>query len=88
MQAIISKDRQELIVKGIRTHIAAEHLTKEINEFLTNKETRLYFFFEGGPGPVGGGMVIRIKISRKLSDTDITALKRFFNVRNMELIVE
>ena len=86
MQAILNKNNKELILRGISTHIAAEQLTKELNEFLLNKRTKLYFFFEGGPGPSGEGMIIRVKISRKLNSTDITALRNFFKVRNIRFI--
>ncbi len=88
MQAVISKDRRELTLRGIKTHIVAEHLTKEINEFLSSKDMKLYFFFEGAPGPIGEGIVIRISLSKELSETDIMALKRFFGVRRVEVILE
>ena len=88
MKVVVRKDRQEIVLENISTQPVAEQLSKDMNELFSSKDTRMYYFFEGGPGPAGGGMIIRIRFSRRLNDTDITVLRKFFSVRNAEVVVE
>ncbi len=88
MRVVVRKGRQEIVLENISTQPVAEQLSKDINELLSSKNTEMYYFFEGGPGPAGGGMIIRIRLSRRLNDTDITALRKFFSVRNAEVVIE
>ncbi|HDN01411.1 MAG TPA: hypothetical protein ENF42_00385 [Candidatus Bathyarchaeota archaeon] len=88
MRVVVKRDRQEIVLENISTQPVAEQLSKDMNELLLSKDTKMYFFFEGGPGPSGGGMIIRIRLSRRLNDTDIMALRKFFSVRNAEVVIE
>ncbi len=86
--AILSEDRREILIRGVNTHIVAEELSKELNEFLLGNDLKLYFFFEGAPGPLGEGLIIRVRASRKLGGVDITALNKFFSSRRISFIVK
>jgi len=75
--------RNEITIEGIATHITAELLTKQLSELLETRERRIAFFYEGGPGPLNRGMVIKVRLSKKLGDSDLVAVKKFFEVRGI-----
>ena len=83
MRAVIK--RNEIVIKEIATHITAELLTKQLSDLLESRERRVTFFYEGGPGPLNEGMVIKVRISKELGESDLTAIKKFFEVRGIQV---
>jgi len=75
--------RNEITIEEIATHITAELLTKQLSELLETRERRVTFFYEGGPGPLNKGMVIKVRLSKELGDSDLVAVKKFFEVRRI-----
>lgn len=75
--------RNEITIEEIATHITAELLTKQLSELLETRERKVTFFYEGGPGPLNKGMIIKIRLSKELGDSDLVAVKKFFEVRRI-----
>lgn len=77
------KGRREVFLSGITSHIVAEVLTKDIRDILLSKGRTMNVFFEGGPGPLGEGMAIRIVLNEELTDYEVRTLKKFFEIRGI-----
>ena len=88
VEAILSNNGKELLIRGFQTHIVAETLCKDLRDLMLSKELNMYFFIEGSPGPLGEGMKIKVIFSRRLNETDIYVLKKFFTVRGINFIIE
>jgi len=73
----------EIIIEEIATHVTAELLTKQLSELLETRERRVSFFYEGGPGPVNKGMIIKVRFSKELGETELVAVRKFFEVRGI-----
>ena len=79
--------KKELVIRKVHTHIDAREIIDMINNVILSRNLRMTFNFEGSPGPLGEGMTIRIKFSRELSDVDISALKKIFELRRIPVTV-
>ncbi len=75
--------KRELVIKKISTHIDAREIVDMINNVILSKNLRMTFSFEGSPGPLGEGMIVKIRFSRELTSTDINALKKIFELRRI-----
>ena len=80
MSVVIKND--EIIVKGIATHNKAQNIIMDLREFIETKDRQVNIFFEGAPGPYGEGLCLRIRlVGKPLDNTDVIALKKFFELR-------
>ncbi len=79
--------RNEITIEEIATHITAELLTKQLSELLETRERRVAFFYEGGPGPLNRGMIIKVRLSKELGNSDLVAVRKFFEVRRIPIKV-
>jgi len=85
LKVIIRKN--EITIEEIATHITAELLTKQLSELLETRERRVAFFYEGGPGPLNRGMIIKVRLSKELGNSDLVAVRKFFEVRRIPIKV-
>ncbi len=85
MKAEIRK--KEIIVKNVHTHIDARDIIETINNIILSRNLKMMFDFEGSPGPLGGGMTIRIRFNKELSDIDINTLKKIFELRHIPVVI-
>lgn len=86
--AILRRNCRELIIKGLRTHVLAEVLCRELSDMLLSKDLSLNYFFNGELGSINKGMTIKIIFNRELSKHEVLALEKFFSIRGIKLIHE
>jgi len=79
--------RKEIRISGIHTHVFARFLTTELLEIVMSKSRRVNVFFEGEPGPGGGGMDIKIVFDGELSDLEMNTVARFFKLKGANIKV-
>jgi|Deesub1362B_J571_1020462.scaffolds.fasta_scaffold83691_1 hypothetical protein len=79
--------KKEIRIEGVNTHILARHIATELTDLLIKKNRNINFFFEGSPGPSGGGMTLILKFSDDLTDLDIKTIRKFFEIRNISVNV-
>ncbi len=77
---------RRILIRGISTHIVAEAVMKDLRDLLVKKDRVINTYLEGGPGPLGRGMVIEIIVSDELSQLEMRAIKRFFKLRDATII--
>ncbi len=77
----------EIIIRRISTHIDARDIIEIINNTLEGKNIKIIYSFEGSPGPLGEGIIIKIKLNTKLSEVDIAALKKIFELKKIPVKV-
>ena len=79
--------KKELVIRKVHTHIDAREIIEIINNVVLSKSLKMAFDFEGSPGPLGKGITIRIRFSRELSDVDVNALKKIFELRKIHVTI-
>ncbi|OYT59605.1 MAG: hypothetical protein B6U75_03560 [Desulfurococcales archaeon ex4484_217_1] len=84
---IVELGEKEIIVRRISTHIDARDVIEIINNTLERKDIKMIYNFEGSPGPLGEGIVIKIKLSKKLSNVDISVLRKIFELKGIPVKV-
>jgi len=77
----------EIIIRRIPTHIDARDIIEIINSTLEGKNIKIIYSFEGSPGPLGEGIIIKIKLNTKLSEVDIATLKKIFELKKIPVKV-
>jgi len=77
----------EIIIRRISTHIDARDIIEIINSTLERKNIKIIYSFEGSPGPLGEGIIIKIKLNTKLSEVDIATLKKIFELKKIPVKV-
>ena len=84
---IVELGEREIIVRRISTHIDARDIIEIINNTLERKDVKVIYNFEGSPGPLGEGIVIKIKLSKRLSNVDISVLRKIFELKGIPVKV-
>jgi len=84
---IVELGEREIIVRRISTHIDARDIIEIINNTLERKDIKMIYNFEGSPGPLGEGIVIKIKLSKRLSNVDISVLRKIFELKGIPVKV-
>lgn len=84
---IVELGEREIIVRRISTHIDARDIIEIINNTLERKDVKMIYNFEGSPGPLGEGIVIKIKLSKRLSNVDISVLRKIFELKGIPVKV-
>ncbi len=84
---IVELGEREIIVRRISTHIDARDIIEIINNTLEGKDIKMIYDFEGSPGPLGEGIVIKIKLSKRLSNVDISVLRKIFELKGIPVKV-
>ncbi|WFO75222.1 hypothetical protein J4526_09170 [Desulfurococcaceae archaeon MEX13E-LK6-19] len=80
---------EEISITGIDTHIKSYTILYNLRDYIETKNRRLLVSFEGGPGPAGEGMCIKISIKGEpLSRTDLNAIKKFFELQGANVTVK
>lgn len=77
----------EIIIRKVSTHIDARDIIEIINNTLERKNVKIVYSFEGSPGPLGEGIIIRVKLNTKLSKVDIATLKKIFELKKIPVKV-
>lgn len=80
---IVEIGEKTVIVKKISTHIDARDIIDTINNIFEQRSVKMVYSFEGSPGPMGEGMIIRIVFDRRLSSIDKNTLKKVFKLRGI-----
>ena len=73
----------EVVIKGIATHIVAEVLTKDLRDLLAGKRINVYFL--GSPKPLGEGFIIRVVFPEGLSSNDLVVIRKFLELKGIEV---
>jgi len=84
---IVEVGEREISVRRISTHIDARDRIEIINNTLERKDVKVIYNFEGSPGPLGEGIVIKIKLSKRLSNVDISVLRKIFELKGIPVKV-
>jgi len=84
---IVELGEREIIVRRISTHIDARDIIEIINNTLERKDIKMVYNFEGSPGPLGEGIIIKIKLSKRLSNVDISVLRKIFELKGIPVKV-
>lgn len=84
---IVEIKESEIIIGRILTHIDARDIIEIINNTLERKNIKIIYSFEGSPGPLGEGIIIKIKLNTKLSNVDIATLKKMFELKKIPVKV-
>lgn len=87
LEMIAEIGKKELVIREVHTHIDAREIIEMISNVVLSKNLKMAFDFEGSPGPLGRGMTIRIRFSRELSDVDVNALRKIFELRKIPVII-
>lgn len=81
MKTYVDITSDEIIIKGVSTHIKMYTILSNLRDYIETKNRKLIMTFGGNPGPSGEGMCIKIVIKGDpLSETDIKAIKKFFEL--------
>jgi len=86
-EMIVELREKEIVVKRIPTHIDARDVIEVINNTLERKDVKMVYNFEGSPGPLGEGIIVKIRLSKRLSDVDISVLKKIFELKGVPVKV-
>ena len=84
---IVELREREIIIRRISTHIDARDVIEIINNTLERKDVKMIYNFEGSPGPLGEGIVIKIKLNKRLSNVDISVLRKIFKLKGIPVKV-